>query len=118
MKRFFAIALFVALVSIPSFAAKNSQNVTIASPLTVGTTKLPVGEYKLTWTGTAPNVQVTIEQKGVQHPLAATLPAKLTEQRHERTSLITDSKDGVNTLENVELKDVTLDFTAAPANGQ
>ncbi len=46
MKRFFGYALIVASLSLPAFAAKNSQDVTLNAPVKVGTTQLPAGNYK------------------------------------------------------------------------
>jgi hypothetical protein len=119
MKRFFGLALILSALSIPSFAAaKNSQSITLTDATTVGSTKLPAGEYKVSWTGTAPDVQVTLEQKGARKPATVTLPAKLVSEKHDRTQLTTATKEGANTLENVEFKDVTLNFTSSPASGQ
>jgi hypothetical protein len=118
MKRSFVLALIVSALSIPSFAAKNSQTITLADATTVGTTKLPAGEYKLSWTGTAPDVQVTLEQKNVGKPTTVTLAAKIVTEKHDRTQLTTSSRDGASTLQNVQLKDYTLTFASTPASGQ
>ncbi|HEY3706709.1 MAG TPA: hypothetical protein VGL22_16720 [Terracidiphilus sp.] len=118
MKRFFGLALILSALSIPSFAAKSSQNITLAETTTVGNTKLPAGEYKLTWTGTAPDVQVTLEQKNAGKPVTVTAPAKFISEKHDRTQLTTTSNAGANTLEAVQLKDATLTFTSTPASGQ
>lgn len=114
MKRCFAFAFILALVSIPAFAASKSTTVRFSSDVTVGSAKLPAGEYKLTYDGTAPNVQVTLVQKGVTHPVTATVPAKLTEQKNDRVATTTNG----TALEDIELKNATLEFSGAPANGQ
>jgi hypothetical protein len=118
MKRLLSFALVLSSLSIPAFAAKNSQTITLANPVTVGSTKLPAGEYKLSWTGSAPDVQATLEQKDVQHPATVTLPAKLVSEKHDRTQLTTNKQGDVLTLERVQMKDSTLSFTSAPASGQ
>lgn len=118
MKRFFAFAFILALLSIPAFAASNSATVRFSSAVAVGSSKLPAGEYRLTWEGTAPNVQVTLTQKETSHPASATVPAKLTEQKHGQISITTSGADGGNALETLQLKDVTLEFTGTPASGQ
>ncbi|UWZ84855.1 DUF2911 domain-containing protein [Occallatibacter riparius] len=118
MKRLLTFALVLSSLSIPAFAAKNSQTITLSSATTVGTTKLPAGEYKLSWTGTAPEVQVTIEQKNVQHPATVTVPAKMVAEKHDRTTLTTNSQAGALTLESIQLKDATVNFTSSPASGQ
>jgi hypothetical protein len=118
MKRLLGIAIILSSMTIPALAAKNSQTVNLANPVTVGSTNLPAGQYKLTWAGTAPDVQVTLEQKDVSKPATATVPAKLVTEKHERTQVTTGTKNGVNSLQTVQFKDVTLNFTSAPASGQ
>jgi hypothetical protein len=118
MKRFYVLALILSALSIPAFAAKNSQTINLADATTVGSAKLPAGEYKLSWTGSAPDVQVTLEQKNAGKPATVTLPAKLVSEKHDHTQLTTTSKNGAATLQNVQLKDITLTFTSTPASGQ
>lgn len=114
MKRFLGYAAILALVSAPAFAAKNSENVTFAHAVTVGTTQLPAAQYKVTWTGTGSNVQVTLTHgKSV-----VTLPAKLVEQKNGMVSVQTNSKDGATILQGINLSNVTLEFTSGPASGQ
>jgi len=115
MKRSFGYALIFTLLSVPAFAAKNSQSITFPNAVTVGNTTLPAGDYKLTWTGTAPNVQVTIEQKDASHPATATVPATLIEQKHDRIEFTTNTQSGAAALENIDLKNMSLTFTKAPA---
>lgn len=102
----------------PGFAATKAQSLIFRDPVTVGATKLPAGEYKITWSGTGSNVQVTLEQKGSQHPATASAPAKLVDAKHDRVSFITSTQGNVLTLETVQLKDASLQFTPAPASGQ
>jgi hypothetical protein len=118
MKRLLSFAVVLSSLSIPAFAAKNSQTITLASPTTVGSTKLPAGEYKLSWTGSAPDVQVTLEQKDAKHPATVTLPAKLTSEKHAFTTLTTEHNAGALNLQSIQLKDSTVSFTSAPASGQ
>jgi len=118
MKRFFAFAFILALASIPAFAANKSATVRFSSDVTVGSSKLPAGEYKLTYDGTAPDVQVTLVQKGAFHPVTATVPAKLKQEKSEHISTTTKSTDGGTLLKNVQLRDVTLEFTNASASGE
>jgi hypothetical protein len=118
MKRFFGFAVLLSLVAIPAFAAKNEQSVTFANTVTVGATKLPAGEYKISWTGTAPNVQVTIVQRDARHPVTVTAPAKLVDEKHSSVQFTTGDQSGVTTLQQLQLKSVSLAFTSAPASGQ
>jgi hypothetical protein len=114
MKKFIGYAAMLALVSAPAFAAKNSENIQIAHPVIVGTTQLPAGEYKVTWTETGSNAQVTLTHgKSV-----VTLPAKVVEQKHYDTALQTDNKDGASILLGIDLSKVSVEFTPSPSSGQ
>lgn len=114
MKRIFGFAIMLALVSIPAFAAKNSENLTLTNTVTVGSTQLPAAEYKVTWTGTGSDVQVTL----VHGKTVVTVPAKLTEQKNGTASILTDTKGGGNVLEAIYLDKVTLTLATTPAPGQ
>ena len=114
MKRFLGYAAMLALLSAPAFAAKNSDTITFSQPVTVGTTKLPAANYKVSWTGTGSSAQVTL----VSGKSAVTLPAKVVEQKNNVNSVLTQSKDGANVLEGINLNKVTVTFTSAPASGQ
>ena len=114
MKRFLGYAAMLALLSVPAFAAKNSENITISQPVTVGTTQVPAASYKVTWTNTGSNAQVTLTHgKSV-----ITLPAKIVEQKNNLSSVLTQTKDGANILEGINLSNVTVTFTSAPSSGQ
>ncbi len=118
MKRILGCALILGLLSVPGFAASNSKTVNLPENLTVGTTQLPAGDYKVSWTGSGPTVQVSFEQKGAYHPLTATVPAKLVEVQHGQTGLTIDNKGGVSTLEAIQLNKINLVLGDAPAQGQ
>ena len=114
MKRFIGYAAVLALVSTPAFAAKNSDNITLSQPVTVGTTKLPAASYKVTWTGIGSSAQVTLANgKSV-----VTLPAKVIDQKNNVNTVLTDTKGGTNILEGINLSKVSLVFTSSPNSGQ
>jgi len=114
MKHAFSIALIVALLSIPAFAADNSQTVTFHDPVKVGSSQLPAGDYKISWTGTGSSVQVTISKKGVA---PVTLPAKLVEQKHNRSGVTTNAVNGSNVLQTILLSHVSLIVGGPEAGG-
>jgi hypothetical protein len=118
MKRISLFALLFSLLSIPALAANNTQTVTFTDTVTIGSAKLPAGDYKITWTGAAPNVQVTLVQKDARHPATATTAARLVDEKHDRVQLMTRNDAGVNALEQIQLKSVSLVFSASPASGQ
>jgi hypothetical protein len=115
MKRFFGFALMLALVSVPAFAAKNSQNVSITDPVKVGSTQLPAGDYKVSWTGTGSNVQVTIAEKG---KASVTVPAKIVEAKNGHIALLTNTVGGTSVLETIQLNNLSIVFTAGTASGE
>ncbi|HEY2146694.1 MAG TPA: hypothetical protein VGH32_02075 [Pirellulales bacterium] len=118
MKRLSYCALILALLSAPAFAAKNSQSVNFPDAITVGSTQLPAGDYKVSWDGTGANVQVTLEQKGVSHPATATVAAKVVEQKNNRNGYLVDSKGGVNMLETLQFSKFDVVLAGASAHGE
>ena len=114
MKRFFGYAIIFASLSISAFAAKNSQTVRISTPVKVGTTQLPAGEYKVSWTGTGSSVQVTIAPRSGKTPV--TVPAKAVESKNGHTAVLTDSASGANILQSIELDNVTLQIAGEGAS--
>jgi len=105
MKRIFGFVLVCIFLSIPAFAASNSQTVNLPSAVQVGSTQLPAGDYIVTWTGTGDNVQVTLAKKGVQ---PVTVPAKVVKQTHDHTGVTTNSVGDKTTLQVILLSKVSL----------
>ncbi|HKF47631.1 MAG TPA: hypothetical protein VKB38_09770 [Terracidiphilus sp.] len=118
MKRFFGFAVMLALLSGPAFAAKNSQTVQLPETVSVAGTQLPAGEYKVSWTGTGSNVQVTLKQTDTRNGATANFSAKLVQQNHDRAVLTINSEGGVKTLESIDLNHVSLVLSGSPASGQ
>jgi hypothetical protein len=114
MKRLLGYAAMLALVSAPAFAAKNSDKITLSQPVTIGTTKLPAADYKVTWTGTGSSAQVTLANS----KSTVTLPAKVVDQKNNVNSVLTNTKDGVSILEGINLNKVTVVFTPSTNSGQ
>ena len=114
MKRLIGYAAILALVSAPAFAAKNSENITIDHPITVGTTQLPAAEYKVTWNETGSNAQVTLTHgKSV-----LTVPAKVVAHKNSVSTIRTNHKDGATILVGIDLSKVSVEFTSSPSSGQ
>lgn len=105
MKRIFGFVLACTFLSIPAFAANNSQTVSLPSAVQVGSTQLPAGDYKVTWTGTGDSAQVTLAKKGVQ---TVTVPAKVVAQKHDRTGVTTNSTGDKTILQVILLSKVSL----------
>jgi hypothetical protein len=69
------VAAMALLTPLSLFAADTTtRSVTIGDPVTVGTTHLKPGHYKVEWQGTGPAVQVNFVRNG---KTVATAPAKL-----------------------------------------
>jgi hypothetical protein len=118
MKRLLYTAAILALVSVPAFAASNSKTVTLPEAVTVGSTVLPAGDYKVTWTGTGSDVQVTLIEKDKFSPKPVTVAAKAVDATVSQNGFTVDRQGNVNTLQTLQLGKTTLVFNGAPANGQ
>ena len=114
MKRFFGFAFLFVLLATPAFAGKKSQTVTFGEPVQVGSTQVPVGSYAVTWTGTGPNVQVTLAmgKKSVVSFAATVVEGKA------NPGLETYTHNGSVALEVIHLNNVSLTVTGAPQPGQ
>jgi hypothetical protein len=114
MKRLFGYALMLTLVAAPAFAAKNSQSLNFASPVSVGTTQIPAGDCKVTWNGTGDSVQVTIAENGK----TLTIPAKLVAEKHTHKGYVVSRQSGIDQLQTIQFSDVSLQLEGAPVSGR
>jgi hypothetical protein len=114
MKRI-ALVLLLASLSLPAFAAKNSKSLTFASDVKVGSTKIPAGDYKISWTGSDANAQLAITKDGKS---IATVPAKLQPANNGSVSLGTRTIDGVKILESIQLDKLNIVLKSATATGE
>jgi hypothetical protein len=115
MSRLAAFASMLVLLAAPAFGAGNKpQTVIIPQAVQVGSTQLPAGTYKLAFTGTGSDVQVTLAQAG---KTVLTFAAKAVEQKNNPgVDLITNA--GVTTLEAINLDKVSLQLKGALHPGQ
>ncbi len=115
MKRFFGIAMILVLFSAPAFAATNKpQTVTIPETVQVGSTQVPAGDYKLTWTGAGSDVQVTLAQN---NKAVVTFSAKAISGKNS-PGVDTDTKGGVSVLQSIQLSSVSLVLEGSTSSGQ
>jgi len=114
MKRFMMLGFLTVLFSVSLHAAQNASNVTFHSPMQVGSTTLPAGEYKATWTGSGPDVQLTIETRGQK---SVTVPARLDTVKSSYRSLETNDVNGVTVLQKIVLEKLTLVLSAGKSSG-
>ncbi len=118
MKRLLFSAAILALVSIPAFAAKNEKTVSFPDSVTVGSTQLPAGDYKVTWTGAGSNVQVTLVEKDKFKATPTTVTAKVVASTTDHTGFTVDRQGDANVLQTLQLGKTTLVFANASSNGQ
>ena len=115
MKRLFGYALMLTILTAPAFAAKNSQSVDLSENVKVGSTQLSAGQYKVTWTGTGSNVQVTLAQSG---KATVTVAATVVEEKHDHKGFTVNRIGGVDQLEGIQLSNISLVFTSPAVSGQ
>lgn len=101
-------ALMLGALALPAFAGSRNETLTLNENVTVGTTKLPAGEYKMTLTGTGSNVQVVLVQKTVPRPATVTFNATMTEAKNRYTSVTLDNKSGVEMIKSIDLPNGTV----------
>jgi len=107
MKRIQALTLLLATLPLAANAAsKNVGHVDLYSSVKVGTTDLPKGDYKVEWSGTNPNVQVTF----VNGKFSTTIPARVVEQQNQVESQQTLTQGSTILLTGLNLHNVTLEF--------
>ncbi|HXZ79004.1 MAG TPA: hypothetical protein VEG30_03680 [Terriglobales bacterium] len=90
------------LVAMSVLAAdKNTANVTISDAVTVGSSQLAPGDYKLSWEGAGPEVQVTF----TRGKTSVTAPATITDQTNSygRTAVIVKQENGSKVLTSIQL---------------
>jgi len=113
MKRLLGFALMCAMFSTPLFAAKlfgsKGTTVTIPDTVTVGSTQVAAGEYKVTYEGSGAAVKVTLVKSG-SSPVV--LDAKFVEAKNNGPSVTTGTVNGVRTLQEIDIKGGILLFEA------
>jgi len=105
VKRIFGFALMCALLSVAALAASNSQTINFSGAVQVGTTTLPAGEYKVSWTGTGDSGKVTFEKKGIA---PVTVSAKIVDEKNGHTGISTDTQGGKDVLKTIVFSKVSL----------
>jgi hypothetical protein len=114
-KRVLAFTFILAFLPFAANAAsKNSANVVINNNVTVGTTELPKGTYKVVWTGTDTNAQVTFSHGH----WSKTVPARIVEGRNDIEAELTDAKDNKTFLTGLQLHNATLQFGQGTHTGE
>jgi hypothetical protein len=110
--------LFTFILAFLPFAAnaatQNSAHIELDSNVTVGTTELPKGTYKVVWTGTDPNVQVTFTNGN----FSKTVSAHIVEARNDMEAEMTNAKGDKTFLTALQFRNATLQFGDGTHTGE
>jgi hypothetical protein len=105
-KRALIFTFILAVLPFAANAAQNSAHVVLNSNVTVGTTELPKGTYKVVWTGPDTNAQVTFTNGS----WTKTVPAHIVEGRNDNEAEMTNVKGDKTFLTALEFRNATLQF--------
>jgi hypothetical protein len=97
-----ALIGFAMLLTANAFAA-NKGSMQVQSPVMVGETQLPAGEYTVQWEGTGPDIELTIKR---DKKVKATVPAKLVPENSafdQNAKIIHVESDGSRKLIAIQL---------------
>ena len=112
MKRLLILLTLFTMTSLAAFAADGgSGTVRLDSAVKVGATELPAGDYKVTWTGSGDNAQVTLKQGKT----TATTTAQVLEVRRNSDAFATKDENGSRVLTEIQFHDKTLVLHDAPS---
>lgn len=117
MKRLFGFALLIGVMfATPLFAVRlfgaKSTTVNIPEAVTVGSTQIAAGEYKVSYEGSAPAVKVTLTKS---RSSSVVVDAKLVEGKNDGPSATLATVNGVRILEQIDIKGGTLVFETPQA---
>ncbi len=105
MKRLLSVLTVVSLLTIAAFAADaGSGTVRLDSAVRVGSTDVPAGSYKVTWTGSGDNAQVTLKQG----KYTVTAPAQVVDAKNSKDAFATKTENGARVLTQIQFKETTL----------
>jgi hypothetical protein len=111
MKRILGLALMSALFVAPLFAfplfGPKTTTVNIPEGLTVGSTQIAAGEYRVSYEGPGPDVKVSLTKSG-SSPIV--LDAKLVVGKKDNVSVTIGTVNGIRVLQQIDLKSGTLVF--------
>lgn len=116
----YVFSLLFMVFPLAALAAHNTGNVTLGDPVTVGSTVLPAGDYKVKWEGTGSDVKVSFLQGKKE---LASAPATVTAESSPYDGAAVETQDQTNNskiLKQILFKNVSLTFeqgaTGMPGN--
>lgn len=113
------ILLFIAVAFTSSMAiardSKDSEYITLSDPVTVAGTLLKAGDYRVSWDGTGPTVQVTFKRGD---KVLVTTPATLVNETSPYDGAIQMKTDAnVMILQGIQWKQKALVFNQTASGG-
>ena len=111
MKKLSILMTLLTMMSMAAFAASNTGNIHLDSTVKVGATELPAGDYKVSWTGSGDNAQVTLKQGKT----TTTTSARVVETRRSTDAVGTKTENGARVLTEIQFRDTTLVLNQEPA---
>jgi hypothetical protein len=114
VKRFSTLLILSTLVSVAAFAAESgSGKIHLTNSAKVGSTELPAGDYKVTWSGSGDKAHVTLTQgKNV-----ATATARVEAAHQNNDSVTVTSQNGDRILDEIQVHGTTLVLQNGQSNG-
>ena len=112
MRRFASLIVLSTLIATAAFAADSgSGKIRLDTAVKVGATELPAGDYKVTWTGSGANTEVTLTQGKTK----VTLPAQLVEVSRNSDAVSTRNENGSRVLTEIQFQKQTLVLQNVPS---
>jgi hypothetical protein len=116
MKKLSLLLVVLVVLQMAAFAASaNSATVKFDQSVTVGSSTLRAGEYKVTWTQTGSDSKVTFSQRGKE---VAVVPATVVDQKNPDIRVLTATAGSGKELTGIDLKNATLTFGSTSAVGK
>ena len=111
-----ALSLAALLIfQVAVFASEKSAIVMLDQSVTVGSSTIKAGEYKVTWTEPGPDTKVTFTQGKKE---IAVVPATVQSTKNPDVRVFTATAGSGKVLQGVELKNATLTFSSTAAVGK
>ena len=112
MKRFAVLIVLSTLFVTAAFAADSGAGkIRLDSAVKVGSTELPAGDYKVTWTGSGASAAVTLTQGKTK----VTTAAQVVEVSRNHQAVSTKNENGARVLTEIQFRNETLVLQNAPS---
>jgi len=107
MKKFAFLLITLVFATSLFAASKNSATIVLRDSVSVGASKLPAGEYKVTWTDPGADSKVTFAQGKTT---VAVIPATIVAGQNASVSVLTATQGSTLVLNGLRLKTADVTF--------